>query len=235
MAAVLTGIAAGNARSGEVMPDVAAAPAGQTSAPATGITPDRYPPRPGPRGYAEHWPRPSQWPAPPPGYGQQPPYYPPYGQYRTGPDAPIENPLSTRLEQTQAQLAAQSAELETTRAQLARLQADLENATAALQKAQSDTINAGVQIDNSMTEVDTLRIILCELATRIEARKTLLHDALQTTAAGPDDPDSTAAGEVAVITAEQVEPQADPQCAQLTPPPVITSGQRGMTVKTPAR
>jgi len=228
VAASLIGIAAGNARSEEATPGVQAAPAARTTAPGTGYVPGWYPPRPDPRGYAQPWSQPPQQPVPPPGYGQLHPYSPAYGQYRTEPVAPVENPLSTRLNQTQEQLAAQTTELETTREQLARLQAELEAATAALQQAQSDALNAGLQVDNSMTQVDALKNMLCELATRLETRKTMLENAQQATAAEPDDPDSVAAIEVELETAEQAEPQTE--CSQQTPPPPITSGQRGITV-----
>jgi hypothetical protein len=235
VAAALIGIAAGNARSQEATPDVSNTPAGQTAATGTGYVPGWYPPRPDRRGYAQPWPQSSQRPAPPPGYGGLRPYAPAHGQYWSRPGIPAENPLGTELKQTQEQLAAQSTELETTRQQLARLQADLETATAALQKAQSDTLNAGRQVDASMTEVDALRKILCELAARIEIRKTMLQDALQTAAAEPDEPDSTTGGEVEPETAALAEPQTDPQCSQQTPTPAITSGQRGITVKAQAR
>jgi len=230
-------------------PETPAAPAGQTAAPGTGYVPVWYPPGPDQRGYAQPWSQPSQWPAPQPGYGQLPPYSPPYGQYRTGPGAQaVENALSARLKQTQeqlaakmteldttkAQVAAKTSELETAREQLARLQTELQNATAALRKAQSDTINAGQQFDTTKAQVDTLRNILCELAARIEIRETALQNALQTTAAEPGDTDGAAAGKVGTATAEQAEPQFDPQCSQTTLP-AITSGQRAKTIITPAR
>jgi hypothetical protein len=114
------------------------------------------------------------------------------------------------------------------------LQADLETATAALQKAQSDTLNAGRQVDASMTEVDMLGKILCELAARIETRKALLQDALQIAAAASEEPDGAAVGEVEAATAEQAEPWPDPQCAQ-APAPAITSGRRGITIQAQPR
>ncbi len=235
VAVALNAIAAQNAWSEETAPVVPAAPAAQTAAPGTGYAPGRYPPRPNQGGYAQPWSQPSQRHAPPPGYGQLRPYYPPYGQYRPVPAAPAENPLSAELKQTQEQLAAKNTELDTTKEQLTKVQAKLQAATAALQKAQSDTINAGLQVDTTMAQVDTLKKILCELAARLETRKAALQNILQTPAAEPDGPDSTAAGEVDSETTEQAEPQTDLQCSQQIPPPTITSGQRGMTITTRAR
>lgn len=228
VAVALIAIAAENAWSEETAP---AAPATQTAAPETGYAPGRYPPRPNQGGYAQPWTQPSQRPAPPPGYGQSRPYYPPYGQYQAVPAAPAENPLSAELKQTQEQLAAKNTELDTTREELTKVQAKLQAATAALQKAQADTVNAGIQVDDTMAQVDTLRKILCELAARLETRKTALENALQSPAAKPDDPESTAAGEVDLETTEQAEPKIDLQCSQLAPTPAITSGQRGVTLK----
>jgi hypothetical protein len=219
VAAALIGIAAGNARSEEATPGLAAAP-------GTGYVPGWYPPRSDRRGYAQPWtPQPQQ---PAPGYSQPPSYHPPYGPYRAEPAAPAENPLGAELKETQEQLATQTTQLETTREELARLQEKLQAATAALHKAQSDTINAGLQVDITGVEVDTLRNILCELAARIESRNNALQDSLKTAAPQADALDN--AGEVASQTAEQAEPQPDPQCSQLTPPPAITSGQRGVTI-----
>ncbi len=233
--AALVAVATESAWPEEATPDVSAAPAGQTAAPETGYVPGWYPPYPNRGGYAQPWQQPSQWPAPPPAYNQSTPYYPPYGQYQTVPAAPVENPLSAELKQTQEQLAAQAAELDRTKEQLAKLQTELETATAALQKAQSDTVNAGVQVDTTMTQVDTLKHMLCELAARIEARSTALQNALQATDTEPDDPVSAAADEVDLEITEQAEDQTDPKCSQLTRHPAITSGQRAITVKTPAK
>jgi ribosomal protein L17 len=232
VSAALIGMAAGNAMSEEAAPGATAIPGGHTAAPGTGYGPGWYPPRPDRRGYAQPWSAP-QRPAPAPGYSQSPPYYPPYGPYRAEPAAPEENPLGAELKQAQEQLATQTTQLETTREQLARLQEQLQAATAALHKAQTDTINAGRQVDTTRSEVDTLRYILCELAARIETRNAALQDILKTAAAQPDAPDD--AGGVDSQTAEQAEPLPDPQCSQLTPPPAITSGQRGVTITTQAR
>jgi hypothetical protein len=233
VAAALVGIAAGNAGSEEATPAVTAAPGAQTAAPGNGHVTGWYPPRPGQRRYAQPWTQPSQRPAPAPGYRPTSPYYPPYGQYRSAPVVPAENPLGAELKQTQEQLAEQTTRLETTREQLAKLQDKLQVATATLHKAQSDTINAGRQVDTTRAEVDTLKNILCELAARIESRNNALQNALKTAATQPDDPGST--GEADPETAEQAEPQTDPQCSQLTSPPAITSGQRGITIKSQAR
>lgn len=230
VAAALLAIAAESAWAEEATPGSTATPAAQTAAPGTGHVPGMYPPRPDRGGYAQPRQQPSQWPAPPPGHNQTPPYYPPYGQYQAVPAAPAVNPLSTTLKATQEQLTAKTTELDTTKGQMARLQAELEAAMAALQKAHSDTINAGQQVDATRAQVDTLKHILCELAARIEARKTALQNALQTTAAASDDPDSAAAGEVDLEIAEQAKPQTAPKCSQLTQYPAITSGQRAKTI-----
>jgi len=232
VAAALIGITAESAWSEEATPGVSAAPAGQPAAPGTGHVPRAYHQRPNRGGYAQPWQQPSQWPAPPPGYNQTPPYYPPYGQYQAVPAAPAENTLSTTLKATQEQLAAKTTELDTRKAQLAKLQAELETAMVALQKAHSDTINAGIQVDTSMTQVDTLKNMLCELAARLKTLKTMLQNAQKTTAAAPDDPDSAAAGEVDAGATEQAELQTEPQCSLQTPSPAITSGQRAKTVIT---
>jgi len=218
VATALLALAAGGARAQETHPDAAAAPARTVPQPARGV-------------YAQPWQQPPRWPAPPAAYGQPPAYYPQPGQYRAAPAAPVENPLDAKLRQAEEQLATKTAELDTTREQLARAQDKLRVATAALQKAQSDTVNAGIQVDDTMAQVDTLRKILCELAARIETRKAALHEALHPTEAEPDGPGSAAASEAVPETTEPAEPQSDPQCAQLTPPPAVTSGQRAFTVE----
>jgi hypothetical protein len=232
-AAALIGIATENAGSEEATPGVSAAPAGQTTAPDTGYVPGRYPPPANRGGYAQPWQPPSEWPAPPPGYKQTPPYYPPYGQYQVAPAAPAEPPLSTTLKETQKQLASKTSELDTTRAQLVELQGKLQAATAALHKAQRDTINAGVQVDTTRAQVDTLRKILCELANRLEIRRTALQNAQPAPGAAPDEADNAAAGEIDSEATAQAEPETDLQCSQTTHPPAITSGQRAKTVINP--
>ena len=233
VSAALIGLAAGNAVSEEAAPGTTTMSGGQTAAPGTGYGPGWYPARPDRRGYAQPWSAP-QRPAPAPGYSHSPPYYAPYGPYRAEPAAPAENPLGAELKQAQEQLATQTTQLETTREQLARLQEQLQAATTALHKAQTDTINAGRQVDTTRPEVDTLRYILCELAARIESRNDALQDIPKTAAAKPEDADNV--DEVGSETAaEQAEPLPDPQCSQLTPPPAITSGQRGVTITTQAR
>jgi hypothetical protein len=226
--ATLIAIAAGNAGAEEVTRYMPAAH-------GTGYVPDWYPPLPDRYRNAQPWSQPSQQPPPAPGYGRGHPYYPAYGQYRPGPGVPVENPLGTELKQTQDQLAAKITELDTMRAQLARLQTELQAAKATLQKAQSDTLNAGRQVDTTRAQVDTLKNILCELAARIESRNTALQNTLKTAATESRDPDSAAAIEVDAETAEKAEAQTDPQCSELTSPPAITSGQRGITVTTQAR
>lgn len=228
LTAALIAISTGNAGAETATPGVPAAA-------GTSYVPGWNPPYPDRRGYAQPWSQPSQQAAPPPGYGRLYPYSPAYGQYQPATGVPAENPLDTRLKQTQDQLAAKTTELDTMKQQLARLQSELQAATATLEKAQSDTINAGRQVDATRSEVDTLRIILCELAARIESRNTALQNALKTAAVEPNDPDNDAVGAVEPETAEQAEPQPGAQCSQLTSPPAITSGQRGITITTQAR
>ena len=209
--------------------------AAEAAAPGTGYVPGWYPPSPGRGRYTQPWQPPTQWPAPQQGYSQPRPYHPLYGQYPATPTpaAPAENPLSATLNQTREQLVAKSAELDTTLEQLARVQDKLRVATAALQKAQADTVNAGIQVDDTMVQVDSLRKILCELAARIETRKAALHDALNPPEMQPDDRGSAADAESSPETGEQGVLQHHAECAQLTPPPAVTSGQRALTIEAP--
>ena len=193
VAAALIGIAAESAWSEEATPSVPAAPTEQTASPGTGYVPGRYPPGPNRGGYAQPWQQPSQWPAPPPGYRQLRPYYPPYRQYRAAPAAPTENPLSVNLKQTQEQLAAKSTELNTANEQLATLQAELQATREALQQAQTETTVASQQLSTTMEQADTLKNVLTELKARLDAQNSKLLSAVQAAAADNDNVDSAAA------------------------------------------
>jgi len=187
VAAALIGITAETAWSKEATPSEPAAPVEQTASPGTVNAPVRYPPGPNRGGYAQPWLQPSQWPAPPPGYRQLRPYYPPYGQYRAAPAAPTENPLSVNLKQTQEQLAAKSTELNTANEKLATLQAELLATREALQQAQTETTVASQQLSTTMEQVDILKNVLTELKSRLDAQNTRL---LEAAAADNDNVDS---------------------------------------------
>jgi hypothetical protein len=187
VAAVLIGITAESAWSEEATPSEPGAPAEQTASPGTGYVPGRYPPSPNRGGYAQPWQQPSQWTAPPPGYRQLRPYYPPYGQYRAAPAAPTENPLSVNLKQTQEQLAAKSTELNTANEQLATLQAELQATREVLQQAQSENTVASQQLSTTMEQADTLKNVLTELKARLDAQNTKLLSAVQAAAVADDD------------------------------------------------
>lgn len=190
VAAALIGIAVESAWSEEATPGGSAAPAGQTTAPGTGYVPGWYPPRPNRGGYTQPWQQPSQWPAPPPGYGQLRSYHPPYGQYRGVPAAPVENPLSVKLKQTQEQLAAKSTELNTTNEQLATLQTELQATREALQQAQSETTVASQQLSNAIEQTDTLKNALADLKVLLETQNTMMQNALQAAAVENDTTDT---------------------------------------------
>ena len=215
VAAALIGITAESAWSEEATPSLPAAPAEQTASPGTSNVPVRYPPGPNRGGYAQPWQQPSQWPAPPPGYRQLRPYYPPYGQYRAVSAAPTENPLSVELKQTQEQLAAKSTELNTANEQLATLQAELQATREALQQAQSETTVASQQLSTAMEQADILKNVLTELNARLEAQNTRLLSAVQAAAADNDNVDSAVASD-----AEQAQS------------PTTTSAQPGSAAST---
>ncbi len=123
--AALTAIAAESAWSNEITPG---GPAGNTPAYSNGPAPGWYPPPPphNARGYAQPWQQQSYWPAPPQGYGQLPPAYPPRGQYRAAPATSV-NPLSAELKHTQEQLTAKNTELGKVRATLEQLRVILQD------------------------------------------------------------------------------------------------------------
>jgi hypothetical protein len=201
VAAALVGIAAENAWSEESTPSVPAAAAEQTAPPEAGYVP-RYAPGPDRGGYAQRW-QPPPWPAPPPGYGQFPPYYPPYGQYPTAPAVPTENPLSVELKQTQEQLNTKSTELNTANEQLATVQAELQATREALQQAQSVTVVASQQLSTAMEQADSLRNMLIEVKSRLDAQNTGLMSEEQAAAADNDNVDSAVASD-----AEPAQPAA---------------------------
>ena len=156
--AALIGIAADSAWSDEAAPNVSAAPAVQTPAPATGPVPGWYPPPPNRGRYAQPWQQPSQWSAPQRGYRQFPPYYPPRGQYRAAPAAPAAapNPLSAELKQTQEQLTAKSTELDETHATLEQLQGKLQHsleAEHALREKMADITREQQDLQARVTEL----------------------------------------------------------------------------------
>jgi len=125
------GIATECAWSDQTTPGGSAVPAVQTPALATNRAPGRYPPPPRRGGYAQRWQQPSQWSAPPAGYGQVRPYYQPQRQYRAVPAAPAKNPVSAESKQTQEQLTAKSTELDTAHLTLEQLQLKLQHSREA--------------------------------------------------------------------------------------------------------
>ena len=192
--AALLSIVAESAWSEEATPSVPAPPTEQTASPGTGYVPGRYPPSPNQGGYAQPRQQPSQWHAPPPGYRQLRPYYPPYGQYRAVPAAPTENSLSVKLKQTQEQLAAKSTELNTANGHLATLQAELQASRDALQQAQSEITVASQQLSITMEQMDTLKNVLTELKARLDAQNTRLLSTVQAAADNDNVDNAVASG-----------------------------------------
>lgn len=125
------GIATECAWSDETTPGGSAVPAVQTPVPATNPAAGYYPPPSRRGGYEQRWRQPSQWPAPPAGYGQVRPYYPPQRQYQAAPAAPAKNPVSAESKQTQEQLTAKSTELDTAHATIEQLQLQLQHSLEA--------------------------------------------------------------------------------------------------------
>jgi chromosome segregation ATPase len=81
--------------------------------------------------YMQRWQQPSHWPAPPAGYGQMRPYYPPQRQYRAVPAAPVKNPVSAESKQSQEQLTEKSTELDRAQVTLEQLQLKLQHSREA--------------------------------------------------------------------------------------------------------
>ena len=129
-AAVVTatsiGIATEGAWSAEATPGETAVPAVQTPAPATNPAPGRYPQHPYQGRYGQRWQQPSQWSAPPAGYGQRRSYYPQQRQYRAVPAAPAKNPVRAESKQSQKQLTTKSTEVNTADTTTEQLQLKLQ-------------------------------------------------------------------------------------------------------------
>ena len=158
--AALIIITAESAWSDESTSNESAKPAVQAPAPTTEVAPGWYPPPPIPGRYARPWPQPPQWSAPPRGYGQFPPPYPPRGPYQPAPAAPAaaENPLSAELTQTQELLTAKSAELDMAHAMLAQLRGTLQRsleAEQALREMLADITSEQQDVQARMTELTT--------------------------------------------------------------------------------
>jgi len=178
-AASLFTVVAGNAWSEE------GAPVEQTAPPAV-VSDTGYAPTPYHRGYEPYW-QPPPLPAPPRGYyGHYPPYYPPYPQYHSAPAAPVENPLSAELKQTQEQLAAKTAELDTASEQLASLQAEQAAIREVMQQAQAELAKASEQLSVVLEEMDILNEVLAGLKARLDVQDTSLLGALNAGAAAED-------------------------------------------------
>ena len=197
VAAALFGITAESAWSEEATPSMPAAAAEQAASPGTVDVPE-YAPAPSRRGYEQRWRQPPPWrePPPPPGYyDHYRPYYPPYPQYRGAPAAPVENPLSATLKQSQEQLAAKSAELNTANEQLATLQAEQQAIREAMQQAQAENAKASEQLSVVLEEMDILHEVLTGLKGRLDVQNTSLLGALQAGAAENDEGDSAVASD----------------------------------------
>lgn len=174
VAVALFGIAAESAWSEQATSTVPAVPAEQTAPSGTGDVPG-YAPTPYWRGYEQRW-QPPPRPEPPPRYyGHFDPYYPPYRQYRSVPEAPAVNPLSVELKQTQEQLAAKDAELNTTNEQLTSLQTDRQATVEALQEARA-------LLATKITELDTAREQLATLQAEQQAVRDVMQQAQGETA-----------------------------------------------------
>ena len=198
VAAALFGITAESAWSEEATPSMPAAAAEQAASPGTVDVPE-YAPAPSRRGYEQRWRQPPPWREPPPPpcyYVHSLLYYPPYPQYRTSPAAPVENPLSATLKQSQEQLAAKSAELNTANEQLTALQAEQQAIREAMQQAQAETAKASEQLSVVLEEMDILHEVLTGLKARLDVQNNSLLGALQAGAAENDEGDSAVAGDV---------------------------------------
>ena len=173
IAAVVTatsiGIATECAWSADATPGESAAPAVQTTAPATNPAPGWYP-RQG--GYAQRWQQPSQWPASPTGYDQVRPYYPQQRQYRAVPAAPANNPVRAGIEQTQEQLPSKSTEVDTAHAMLEQLQLKIQHSHEA-ERALNEKVAA------ITGEHDALQTRVIELMTKLDTRNTTLEQQRQ--------------------------------------------------------
>lgn len=114
---------------------------------------------PGPGMPAQNWQPPPRWRMPQQGFGQFPPRYPPGGQYRPFPAAPLtarQNPLNAELQQAQEQLATKSSELEEAHSTIEQLRIKLQESLAAETRL-SD------QITYNTREEQALRIRVTEL------------------------------------------------------------------------
>ena len=114
---------------------------------------------PGPGIPAQNWQPPPRWRMPTQGFGQVPPRYPPGGQYRPFPAAPVtarQNPLNAELQQAQQQLATKSNELEEAHSTIEQLRIKLQESLAA-EKRLSE------QVTYNSREEQALRIRVTEL------------------------------------------------------------------------
>ena len=172
--ASLVSITAETTWSDEATPNGPAAPAVQTPVPTTAPVPGWYPPPPnrGGYGYAQPWQQPPHWAAPPAGYGQLPPGYPPRGQSQAVPaaTATAENPLSAELKQTQEQLTVKRTELDQARATLEQLESKLQHSLDAQQ-----ALNENVAAITS--EQQALQARVSELSAELQTATDALQQA----------------------------------------------------------
>jgi len=174
VAAVLFAVTAESAWSQETVSSVPAAAAGAAYAPG-------YAPAPYSRWYEPSW-QPPPWPElppppppPPPFYDRFDPYYPPAPQYRSAPRAPVGNPLSAELKQTQQQLATKNTELDAANEQLGTLQTEQQvNKEALLQTRE--------QLAATTTELDSATEKLTRLQVEQQAMREIMQQAQAETA-----------------------------------------------------
>ncbi len=170
--ATSVGIATECVWSAEATPGEPAVPALQTTAPATNPAPGRYPPPPRRGGYTQGWQQPSQWPAPPAGYGQVRPYYPQQRPYQAAPAAPAKNPVRADIEQRQEQLPSKSTEVDTAHAILEQLQLKLQHSREA-ERALNEKVAA------ITGEQQALQTQVTELMTKLDTSNTTLEQQRQ--------------------------------------------------------
>ena len=198
--ASLVSITAETTWSDEATPNGPAAPAVQTPVPTTAPVPGWYPPPPNRGGYgygyAQPWQQPPHWAAPPAGYGQLPPGYPPRGLSQAVPaaTATAENPLSAELKQTQEQLTVKRTELDQARAMLEQLQSKLQHSLDA-QQALNENVAA------ITGEQQALQARVSELSAELQTATDALQQATsETTTSSPEPTQAQAA-----LTAAQPE------------------------------
>ena len=152
VASALIGCLSGTAWADEATTNGSIAPTEQAPAAASSNTP------------AQHWQQPPHWRMPQQVFRPYPPQYPPGGQYRAYPAAPVTaatSPLSTELTKAQEQLAGKSSELDEAHSTIEQLRMNL-------QESLDSETRMSDKLTYSTREQQALRMRVIELTQALE-------------------------------------------------------------------